>query len=95
MLTDEDICSNTVSIPLWSDMSQDLDYSALVLEASYAANAATLALGCIIFIPFALVIGRRIVYIVTSLIVLACMIVGIAKDNGGTRTTDLPSSVLR
>ena len=84
MSTDEHVYSNTVSIPLYSAMSRDLNYSALVLEASYAANAATLAIGCIIFIPFALVIGRRIVYIATSLIVLACMVV---SESMGKRVT--------
>ncbi len=53
-------------------MSRDLNYSALILDASYAANCAALAFGCIIFIPFAVVFGRRVVYIVTSLIIFAC-----------------------
>jgi hypothetical protein len=64
-------------------MSRDLNYTALILEASYAANAATLAIGCVIFIPFALVIGRRIVYIITSLIVLACMIWSARTETAG------------
>ena len=64
-------------------MSRDLNYTALILEASYAANAATLAIGCVIFIPFAIVIGRRIVYIITSLIVLACMIWSARTETAG------------
>lgn len=66
--------SNTVSIPLYSDMRKQMNYSSFILDASYAANSATLAIACVIFVPFALVLGRRVVYIVTSLIVLASTI---------------------
>lgn len=64
--------SNTVSVPLYQDMSKDLNYSEEILDASYAANSAALAFGSIIFVPFAMVFGRRVVYIVTSLIIFGC-----------------------
>ena len=55
-------------------MSKAFHYSELILDASYASNAAALGLGSILFIPFALVFGRRIVYIITSLILFGCNI---------------------
>lgn len=42
-----------------------------MLNNGYATNMATLAVGCIIFIPIALRIGRRPVYIATALIMFA------------------------
>jgi MFS family permease len=45
-----------------------------VLNDGYATNMATLSVGCIIFVPIALRIGRRPIYLVTSLIMLAAAI---------------------
>ena len=45
-----------------------------ILNDGYATNMATLSVGCIIFVPIALRIGRRPVYIVTALIMLASAI---------------------
>jgi MFS family permease len=45
-----------------------------ILNDGYATNMATLSVGCIVFVPIALRIGRRPVYIVTSLIMLGAAI---------------------
>ena len=45
-----------------------------VLNNGYATNMATLSVGCIIFVPIALRIGRRPVYIITALVMLASAI---------------------
>ena len=55
-------------------MSNDIDYSYNVLEASYAANSAALAIGGVFFVPLAIVIGRRFVYMATCLVMFACAI---------------------
>lgn len=42
-----------------------------VLNDGYATNMATLSIGCLFFVPIALRIGRRPIYILTALIMLA------------------------
>ncbi|KAH7152662.1 major facilitator superfamily domain-containing protein [Dactylonectria macrodidyma] len=63
-----------VSVPLWQDFNEELGISYDMLNNGYATNMATLAVGCIIFIPIALRIGRRPVYILTALIMFATAI---------------------
>jgi len=41
-----------------------------VLNDGYATNMATLSFGCIIFVPIALRLGRRPIYLVTAVIML-------------------------
>ncbi|KAL6246098.1 hypothetical protein RBB50_007251 [Rhinocladiella similis] len=60
-----------VAVPLWQDFNTELGISYAVLNDSYATNMATLSVGCIFFIPLALRFGRRPVYLVTALIMLA------------------------
>lgn len=57
-----------MSVPFWQNFNEELGMSYDMLNNGYAANMAGLATGCIIFIPIALRIGRRPVYLVTSLI---------------------------
>jgi MFS family permease len=45
-----------------------------VLNDGYATNMAALSVGCIIFVPIALRIGRRPVYLATALIMMAAAI---------------------
>lgn len=61
----------TVSPTLWYDMNLELAFSYTTLNNSYGVSAATLSIGCIIFTPFAMRFGRRPVYIVTSLLIVA------------------------
>jgi MFS family permease len=63
-----------VAVPLWQDFNTELGISYADLNNTYASNMAALSVGCIIFIPIALRIGRRPVYIVTTLIMLASAI---------------------
>jgi len=63
-----------VSVPLWQDFNEELGMSYDVLNDGYATNMATLSVGCIIFVPIALRIGRRPIYIVTALIMLAAAV---------------------
>ncbi|KAF5686923.1 HOL1 substrate-H+ antiporter [Fusarium circinatum] len=61
-------CIPCMSVPFWQNFNEELGMSYDMLNNGYAANMAGLATGCIIFIPIALRIGRRPVYLVTSLI---------------------------
>lgn len=45
-------------------------FSALNLNNSYAAGTAALAVGCPLFVPFALRYGRRPVYLFTSAVIV-------------------------
>ena len=63
-----------MSVPLWQDFNTELGWSYSTLNNGYATNMAGLSIGCILFIPIALRIGRRPVYIVTNLIMLATAI---------------------
>ncbi|KAJ9497316.1 hypothetical protein H2202_007120 [Exophiala xenobiotica] len=63
-----------VAVPLWQDFNLELGMSYAVLNDGYATNMATLSVGCIIFVPIALRIGRRPIYLITSLIMLAAAI---------------------
>ncbi|OCK77932.1 MFS general substrate transporter [Lepidopterella palustris CBS 459.81] len=59
---------------IWSTLNEDLGISYDDLNNSFAANTAGLALGGVIFIPFALKYGRRPVYIVSTAVLLATAI---------------------
>lgn len=63
-----------MGVPFWQDFNEDLGMSYDQLNNGYATNMAALAVGCIIFIPIALRIGRRPVYLATSLIMFASAI---------------------
>ncbi|KIW76508.1 hypothetical protein Z517_11254 [Fonsecaea pedrosoi CBS 271.37] len=63
-----------VSVPLWQDFNTELGMSYAVLNDGYATNMATLSVGCIIFVPIALRIGRRPVYIITALVMLGAAV---------------------
>lgn len=63
--------SPCMSVPFWQNFNEELGMSYDTLNNGYAANMAGLATGCIIFIPIALRIGRRPVYLFTSLIMFA------------------------
>ncbi|KAJ4258878.1 hypothetical protein NW762_007965 [Fusarium torreyae] len=60
-----------MSVPFWQNFNEELGMSYDTLNNGYAANMAGLAIGCIIFIPIALRIGRRPVYLFTSLVMFA------------------------
>lgn len=62
---------NTV---IYGDLNADLGFSYTALNQSFASNTAGLALGCVIFIPFALKFGRRPIYLVSIVISLATAI---------------------
>lgn len=60
-----------MSVPFWQNFNEELGMSYDALNNGYAANMAGLATGCIIFIPIALRIGRRPIYLITGLIMFA------------------------
>ncbi|KAF4335864.1 HOL1 substrate-H+ antiporter [Fusarium beomiforme] len=64
-------CIPCMSVPFWQNWNEELGLSYDSMNNGYAANMAGLAVGCIIFIPIALRIGRRPVYLLTSLIMFA------------------------
>jgi MFS family permease len=49
-------------------MSDELGFSYTQLNNSYGISAATLSIGCVLFVPFALRYGRRPIYILTSIL---------------------------
>lgn len=57
-----------ISPIIWQDYNTELGISYPNLNNAFAVNCAGLAVGCLIFIPFALKYGRRPVYIVSTAI---------------------------
>ncbi|OAL04381.1 MFS general substrate transporter, partial [Phaeosphaeriaceae sp. SRC1lsM3a] len=53
--------------PTWAPMNAELGFSFKVLNDSYATGSAMLAVGALIFIPFALKYGRRPIYLLSLL----------------------------
>lgn len=68
------VSSLCISVPMWQDFNEQLGMSYDALNNGYATNMAGLSVGCIIFIPLALRIGRRPVYIVTALVMFAAAV---------------------
>lgn len=56
---------------MWENLNSELDISYDNLNNGYATSQGTQTIACIFFVPFALRYGRRPVYILTSLIMLA------------------------
>ncbi|KAF7592265.1 hypothetical protein BBP40_000467 [Aspergillus hancockii] len=50
----------------WPSLTAELGYEAEYLNASYAAGLAGLTIGCVFFIPVAVIFGRKPVYIFAS-----------------------------
>ncbi|KAJ4315296.1 hypothetical protein N0V84_008452 [Fusarium piperis] len=63
-----------ISVPMWQDFNEQLGMSYDALNNGYATNMAGLSVGCIIFIPIALRVGRRPVYIITALVMFAAAV---------------------
>jgi MFS family permease len=49
--------------PTWAPMTMELGFDLATLNNSYATGSGTLAIGALIFIPFALKFGRRPIYL--------------------------------
>ena len=54
--------------PTWGPMHKELGYSYEVLNDSYAAGCAALAIGSLLLIPFALKFGRRPLYLFSTVL---------------------------
>jgi len=67
-------CSLDIGPVAWQTYVDDLGISWDELNITFASNCAGLAVGCIIFIPFALKYGRRSVYIISTAITFAMAI---------------------
>ncbi|KAF4458110.1 hypothetical protein F53441_118 [Fusarium austroafricanum] len=63
--------SPCMSVPFWQNFNEELGMSYGTLNNGYAVNMVGLATGCIIFIPIALRVGRRPVYLATAFIMFA------------------------
>jgi MFS family permease len=50
---------------IWGALIEELGFTVQDLTWSFGFNTAGLAVGCILFIPFALKYGRRIMYVVS------------------------------
>ncbi|KAF7561496.1 hypothetical protein G7046_g2645 [Stylonectria norvegica] len=59
------------STPTWGPMHDQLNYSYEILNDSYAAGCASLAIGSLLLIPFALKFGRRPLYLFSSVLQFA------------------------
>ncbi|EXM08588.1 major facilitator superfamily domain-containing protein [Fusarium oxysporum II5] len=60
-----------MSVPFWQNFNEELGLSYDTMNNGYAVNMIGLAIGCIIFVPIALRIGRRPVYLATAAIMFA------------------------
>ncbi|KAH8680394.1 serine/threonine kinase 16 [Ilyonectria robusta] len=60
--------------PTWGPMNQQLGFSYEVLNDSYAAGCASLAIGSLLLIPFALKFGRRPLYLFSTMLQFALSI---------------------
>ncbi|OCL11054.1 major facilitator superfamily transporter [Glonium stellatum] len=56
---------------IWTQLNTELGISIEIMNASFGANTAGLAIGCFVLVPIALNYGRRIVYISTTAIQFA------------------------
>ncbi|KAL1641138.1 hypothetical protein SLS58_006246 [Diplodia intermedia] len=56
---------------IWGDLNAELGISYSNLNNSFAANCAGLAVGCIFLIPYTLKYGRRPIYILSCILMLA------------------------
>lgn len=59
---------------VWGSINEDLGISFTSLTVGYGVNTAGLAVGCILFIPFALKFGRRPIYMFSIAVSLASAI---------------------
>ena len=64
------------STPTWGPMGEELGFSAETLNDTWAIGCATLALGAVMLIPFALKYGLRPIYVFSSVAQVAVMIWG-------------------
>ncbi|KAL1296942.1 hypothetical protein AAFC00_004548 [Neodothiora populina] len=60
--------------PTWGAMHRELGFSFEVLNDSYAAGCAALAVGGLVLIPFALKFGRRPLYLSSTMLQFGCSI---------------------
>lgn len=60
--------------PTWGPMETELGYTSEILNDSYAAGCAALAVGSLILIPFALKFGRRPLYLFSTVVQFAVSI---------------------
>ncbi|KAJ6170300.1 hypothetical protein N7485_007646 [Penicillium canescens] len=60
--------------PTWGPMEKELGFTSEILNDSYAAGCAALALGSVILIPFALKFGRRPLYLFSTVVQFAVSI---------------------
>ncbi|EED12970.1 conserved hypothetical protein [Talaromyces stipitatus ATCC 10500] len=60
--------------PTWGPMEKELGYTNDILNDSYAAGCAALAVGSVILIPFALKFGRRPLYLLSTMVQFAVSI---------------------
>lgn len=65
-------------------MAHEFGYSEMVLDISFASNSAAMAFGSLIFMPFAIVFGRRVVYVATCAIEFACMVWSACSGSAGS-----------
>ncbi|KAB8230236.1 major facilitator superfamily domain-containing protein [Aspergillus alliaceus] len=80
-----------VGTVIWPSLTAELGYRSKYLNDSYAAGLAGLAIGCIFFIPAAVLFGRKPVYIFAS---LAMVLVNIGQALFQTRVQYIVLQVL-
>ena len=59
---------------IWGDLIVDFGFTVQDLTWSFGMNCAGLAIGCVLFIPFALKFGRRLIYHLSTAVSLAAAI---------------------
>ncbi|KAL2828962.1 major facilitator superfamily domain-containing protein [Aspergillus cavernicola] len=71
LLTTEFLCAAT---PTWGPMHEQLGFSWAILNNSYALGCGFLAIGAVLLTPPALKLGRRPLYIISTIIIFAVSI---------------------
>ncbi|KAJ4320802.1 hypothetical protein N0V94_003214 [Neodidymelliopsis sp. IMI 364377] len=64
----------SAATPTWPSMMEELGFTIELLNNGYATGSAALAVGALIFIPFALKFGRRPIYLISLVGQIAVMI---------------------
>ena len=68
------VLSLDIGSVIWTQLNTELGISIEIMNASFGANTAGLAIGCFFLVPIALNYGRRIVYVSTTAVQFALAI---------------------
>jgi hypothetical protein len=79
------------SSPTWGPMGTELNFSDAVLNDTWAIGCATLAVGSVVLIPFALKYGLRSIYILSTGATMLIMVWAAKTKTAGGNITTYPA----